>query len=107
MACVAAAAACDKKAKNVVIMDMRGLSSITDYFVVCSAASAIQTRAIADHIEAELDRRHVRKRHSEGYANGRWILMDYGDFVVHVFHEHEREFYNLERLWGDAQMVVP
>lgn len=106
MASLAAVAAGDKKAKNVRILNVRELTSVTDYFVVCSAASAIQTRAIADHIEAELDKRSIRKHHVEGYGGGRWILLDYGDVVVHVFHDHEREFYNLERLWGDAKVVV-
>lgn len=106
MASLAAVAAGDKKAKNVAILNVRDLSSVTDYFVVCSAGSPIQTRAIADHVEAEIDRQAVKKHHIEGYAGGKWILLDYGDVVVHVFHEHEREFYNLERLWGDAEVVV-
>lgn len=106
MASLAAVAAGDKKAKRVTILDLRPLSSVTDYFVVCSAGSAIQTRAIADHITEELGRRAVHVDHVEGYQNGRWILLDYGDVVVHVFHDEDRDFYNLERLWGDAEMVV-
>lgn len=95
----------EKKARHIVTLDMRGLSSMTDYFVICSASNQVQVGSIADHIEKTLALRGLKKRHSEGADASRWILLDYGDVVVHIFHEHEREFYNLERLWGDAQVV--
>ncbi len=105
MAREAAAAAEEKKAANIVVLDLRPVTPIADYFVICSASNVTQARAVADHIEERLDRREVGKRHREGYDTGRWILLDYGDVVVHVFHEHERDYYNLERLWGDAAIV--
>lgn len=95
----------DKKARQVRILDIRNISPVTDYFVLCSASSTNQVRAIADHVEEGLDGLGVPQHHSEGYNNGRWVLLDYGDVVIHVFHEEEREFYDLERLWGDAPVV--
>lgn len=100
-----AEAAEEKKARGLVILDVQGLSSVTDYFVICHGTSTVQVRAIAEHIRKKLIEQAVRYRHAEGLSEGRWALLDYGDVVVHVFHEHERHFYNLERLWGDAQVV--
>lgn len=105
MAALAAEAARDKKAHHVVVMEMAGITPITDYFVICSGTNPIQVRAIADHIEEKMQEANVQKLHAEGYGTGRWILLDYGHVVVHVFHERERDYYNLERLWGDAQIV--
>lgn len=100
------AEACDeKKAREITILDIRSISSVADYFVICTAGSATQCKAIADHVEETLEKANVRKHHMEGYQNGRWILLDYADIVVHVMNEEEREFYNLERLWGDARKV--
>lgn len=101
-----AAEACDeKKAREITILDIRSISTVADYFVICTAGSPTQCRAIADHVEETLAKAFVRKLHVEGYQNGRWILLDYADIVVHIMNEEEREFYNLERLWGDAQKV--
>jgi ribosome-associated protein len=93
----------DKRAEGVVVMDLRGLSSITDYFVICSGASDTQVKAIADHIEDELQKQRVKPWHREGYSNLQWVILDYVDVVVHVFLPEVREFYSLERLWGDAE----
>ncbi len=95
----------DKKARQVRILDIRKISLVSDYFVLCSGGSTNQVRAIADHVEETLDELGVPLHHSEGYKNGRWVLLDYGDVVIHVFHEEDREFYDLERLWGDAPEV--
>lgn len=98
-------AASDKKAGNIIIMDMRGLTFSTDYFVICSAPTATQVRAIADNVEEELDKVEVHFNHKEGYHEGEWILLDYGDVVVHIFKNENREYYALEKLWGDAEIT--
>ena len=91
-----------KKAHDVVIMDLRGLTSIADFFVVCSADSDLQVRAIADAVEEGMDKKGSVPWHREsGSAN--WVLLDYVDVVLHVFHKNTRPFYNLEKLWGDAE----
>lgn len=102
LALLAAQAADDKKARNVVILDMRQVTLVADFFLICSGSNSIQVRAIADNIEDVLAKAGIVPHHREGYDNARWILLDYNSVVVHVFHEHERDFYNLERLWGDA-----
>lgn len=96
-------AAEDKKARDVRVLDVEGISMVTDNFVVCSANSNTQVKAIADHIEKELEQEGIKMIHQEGYREGRWILMDFGACVVHVFVEEEREFYGLERLWGNER----
>ena len=99
-------AASDKKARDIVVMDMRELSPSTDYFVVCSANTATQVRAIADSIEEQLQEAGVDLFHKEGYREGEWVLLDYGDVVAHVFMQEAREYYALEQLWGDAKLSV-
>ena len=94
--------ALERKASDVVVLDLRGISTATDYFVIASGNSDVQVKAIADHVRDELKKDSVRPEHLEGLRGGRWVLMDYVDFVVHVFHPQAREFYQLERLWGDA-----
>lgn len=106
MAREAALIAEDKKARDVKILDIRSITTVADYFVICSGSSATHVKAIADHVEEKLAALGFAVHHVEGYQNGRWILLDYGDVVVHVMQEQEREFYNLERLWGDAQEVA-
>lgn len=98
----AAAAASEKKARDILLLDMNGISSVTDYFMICSANSTKQVQAIADNIEEKLAEQGEKPLHTEGYRDGRWVLLDYGCLVVHCFIEDERIFYNLERLWGDA-----
>jgi ribosome-associated protein len=94
--------ALERKAQDVVILDLRGISSATDYFAMASGTSDIQVKAIADHILDELRESGEKPTHVEGLEGGRWVLMDYVNFVVHVFHPQARDFYQLEALWGDA-----
>jgi ribosome-associated protein len=98
-----ALSALEKKADDIVIMDLRKVTTMTDYFVVCSADSDTQVKAIADAVRegARLAGESIYK--NEGYSDASWILLDYVDVVVHVFHKQTREFYNLEKLWGDAK----
>lgn len=100
----AADLALSRKAEDVVILDLRGLSTVTDFFVICSGSSDTHVKAISDAIEDGLESKGVRKWHIEGYTHRRWVLLDYVDVVVHVFHHKTREFYLLERLWGDAKV---
>lgn len=97
-----AAAANDKKAKDILLLNMDGLSPVTDFYVICSASNSTLVKAIADNIEDKLAEAGVHPTHKEGYADARWVLLDYGDVVAHVFLEEERDFYNLEQLWADA-----
>ncbi|HKI85728.1 MAG TPA: ribosome silencing factor [Thermoanaerobaculia bacterium] len=101
-----AAAALDRKALDLKILDLSGVSDFTDYFIVCSGGSDRQVRAIADHVEECLREQGVRPLHSEGRELGRWVLLDYGDLLLHVFDQETREFYQLERLWSDAADVT-
>lgn len=100
----AADLALSKKAEDVVILDLHDLSTVTDFFVICSGSSDTHVKAIADAIEDGLEAKGVRKWHIEGYSHRKWVLLDYVDVVVHVFHHKTREFYLLERLWGDAKI---
>jgi ribosome-associated protein len=99
-------AAADKKAEDPVALDLKGIATFTDAFVICSGSQSRQTQAICDAILDRLKEQGVRPGHLEGYARGDWILIDLGDLVVHVFTRETRDFYNLERLWGDAPRVV-
>ncbi|KXG43149.1 ribosome silencing factor [Tepidibacillus decaturensis] len=102
---LAAQTASNKKAKDVVILDIRGLSVIADYFVICSGNSETQVQAVANEIKDKMHEVGVLVKGSEGMDQARWILIDLGDVVVHIFHKEEREFYHLERLWGDAPRI--
>lgn len=101
----AAEAALAKKATDLVALDLRELDGAADHFLICSAGSEIQVKAIADAIEERLLQHGVKPWHIEGREGRRWVLLDYVDFVVHVFHERTREYYLLERLWGDAHRM--
>ena len=102
-----AAAAAEKKARDIVLMKMVDLTPATDYFVVCSAGSTTQVRAIADSIEEKLlEDEDIAFMHKEGYREGEWVLMDYGDCVAHIFLQDSREYYSLETLWGDAELTA-
>jgi ribosome-associated protein len=101
----AARAALDKKAVGVVVLDVQALSSVTDYFLVCSGKSTTHLQTISDAIHADLKGAGVRPAHAEGRAASGWILLDYGDVLVHIFLEDTRAYYALERLWGDAPAV--
>lgn len=103
----AAELALERKAHDVVALDLRGISSATDFFLVVSGNSDVQVKAIAEHINEELRKEGERADHVEGLQSGRWVLLDYIDLVVHVFHPQARDFYQLENLWGDAPRWMP
>ena len=98
----AARAALDKKATDVVILDLQKSRSIVDHFLIASGTNQRQIVAIADAMRERLKEQEWRPLHIEGYPRQEWILLDYGDFVVHIFSERQRAFYDIERLWGDA-----
>lgn len=98
-------AALDKKARDVVFLDMRGVVDYLDYLAVCHGDSVIQNRAIADHVVERLKNRDIIFASIEGYRSGSWILLDFDDFVVHIFLEDDRKFYNLEELWFEGKHV--
>ena len=100
-----AQAAIDKKAENLKILDLSNLSGFTDYFIICSGMSDRQVQAISDAIDGAMRKSGTRTISTEGYSEGRWVLMDYGDVVVHVFLDALREYYDLENLWSDAPRV--
>jgi ribosome-associated protein len=102
---MAAQSALDKKADELVVLDLQGLSTVADFFLVCSGVSATQVDTIADAVRTALRAAGVRPRHLEGTAQSGWLLLDYGDVVVHVFLGETRAFYALERLWGDAPVL--
>lgn len=93
----------DKKASNIVCLDISEITSLGDYFVICSCSSAAQLRACTDEIEEKMSEIGIEPTHKEGYSGGTWILMDYGDIIVHIMLEETREFYSLEKLWTDAK----
>ena len=101
----AVAAAEDKQAHDLVVLDLRKAAGFTDYFVICSGTNPRQIRAIADNVMEALREGGVKPAHIEGYERSDWILLDYFDFIVHVFAEETRLFYGLERLWGNAERV--
>jgi ribosome-associated protein len=98
-------AALDKKAADVVVLDLRNTSAFTDFFILCSGNSQRQVKAIADSVEETLRAAKVRPAHVEGYDRADWVLMDFFTFIVHVFTPQTRAFYALERLWGDAEKI--
>jgi ribosome-associated protein len=100
---LACEAARDKKAVDVLALDMRPLLAIVDYFVIAGGTSTVHTRAIAEEIADRLAAAGIRPARREGMGSGRWVLLDYGGVVVHVFHEEERDYYNLERYWQAAE----
>lgn len=103
----AAAALClDLKASDVVILDLDGVTDMTDCFVIASGSSDTHVRAIAEHVAEEMKKQGYTAHHVEGTTQGRWALVDFVDFVVHVFHPTLRSFYQLERLWGDATVIA-
>jgi ribosome-associated protein len=102
----AVSAADDRKAIDLKVLHLQKISDFTDYFLICSGSSERQVQAIADGVQEKLRSERVRPLHIEGYNRGQWVLLDYGDFVVHVFQEEPRHFYSLERLWGDAPDVT-
>ncbi len=95
--------AAEKKGEDIVLMDMRNISTMCDWFVLVSAASSRRIQTISNEIQRKLSKGRVKPRNVEGKTNPHWALLDYGDVVVHVFHKDIREFYGLERLWSDAK----
>ncbi len=103
---IAIEAAQDKKAANVTLLDLSGLDAFTSYFLLCTGFSTRQVSAIADEIEQQLGRIGLKLMHREGRGDSEWVLLDYGNFLVHVFTERARLYYDLERLWRSARRVV-
>jgi ribosome-associated protein len=101
----AAALCVDRKANDVLLLNLKPLTDMTDYFVIASGTSDTHVRGLAEHVAAELKKDGIAVYHIEGLAQGRWVLLDYVDFVVHIFHPTLRAFYQLERLWGDAEIM--
>lgn len=98
-------AAQDKKAAGVIVLDLSGLGAFTDYFVLCTGFGTRQVQAISDEIEGRLARAGLRVAHREGYTTAEWVLLDFRGFIVHIFSETARRFYNLERLWRSARRI--
>ena len=98
-------AAFDKKALDLVVLDLRNTPAFTDYFILCTGTNSRQVKAIADAVDEALRTLKLRAAHTEGYDRAEWILMDYFSFIVHVFTPQTRAFYGLERLWGDAEKI--
>ena len=101
----AAALCLDTKANGVVLLGLKDVTDLTDFFIIASGTSDTHVRSIAEHVEQELKKDGVTVTHVEGLTQGRWVLLDYVDFVVHVFHPTLRDFYQLERLWSDAEVI--
>lgn len=102
---IAYKAADDKRAEDIVVLNMQGVSLLADYFVICHANSDRQVQAIAKEMADQASKAGYDVKRLEGFDSARWVLVDMGDVVAHVFHKDERAFYNLERLWGDAPII--
>lgn len=102
---VVVGAAEDKKAMNVMALNLKGITLLADFFVICHGNSDVQVQAIATEVKKRAEESGIHVRRTEGYDSARWVLVDLGDVVVHVFHRDEREYYNIERLWSDAKVV--
>jgi ribosome-associated protein len=98
-------AASDKKAHDLVVLDLRPIATFTDYFLIASGLNARQVQAVADEITERLKREGTRAERIEGYQTAEWVLVDYGDFIVHIFEDKARRFYDLERLWREGVRV--
>ena len=106
LALLAAEVCDDKKAKEIVVLDVRKITSISDYFIVASTSNERQARAIAEEMRMRLKEMGRREMGVEGMDDARWVLQDFGDIVLHIFHESQREFYDIEGLWADAKRVL-
>jgi ribosome-associated protein len=96
----------DKKATDIKLLDIHELSTIADYFIIATGNSTTQVQAMSDELEDKMELAGYKMHHKEGFRNGRWVLLDFGHIIVHLFHDEERKFYNLERLWVDAKSVL-
>ena len=97
----------DKKARDIELIDISEVSILADAFIICSGTSVIHNRTLADELEEKMTEAGYTLLHKEGYDSARWILLDFGELVVHIFHEQDRSFYNLERLWSDGKFITP
>ena len=95
----------DKKALDVMLIDVRGITTLTDYFIICTSESDPQTRAIFNHIKDNLTEKDIKPWKTEGYEYLQWVIMDYINFVIHIFNKETRSYYDFERLWGDANII--
>ena len=95
----------DKKGEELKILDIREISSLADYFVIVNGKNKNQIQAMADEVEEKLGKAGIPVRHVEGYDEAGWVLMDYGDIVIHIFDRENREFYQLDKIWGDAAVI--
>ncbi|MGI6160649.1 MAG: ribosome silencing factor [Christensenellales bacterium] len=93
----------DGKAEDILVLETSKLTIIADYFIICSGRSSIQVKSLSDKLEEAMEAHGITATRKEGYQAGRWIVLDYSDVLVHIFHSEEREFYNLERLWTDGE----
>lgn len=107
MAAIAVKALEEKKAIDIKIIDISHISTLADYFIIASGSNRSQVQAMADAVDEALDKTGVHARSTEGYQNANWILLDYGDIVVHLFDEENRLFYDLERIWRDGRVISP
>lgn len=105
LALFAAAIAEDKKAQNIMILDLHGISVVTDYFLLASGNSLTQVKAVAEEIEAKLEETGLRPINQRKVKESGWLLLDYGDVVIHIMRNEERNFYQLEKLWGDGEII--
>ena len=104
-AVIAAREAADSKARDVVVLDLRNFSFVTDFFIIGTGDSEIQVQYIARQVKEKLESAGLEYLRMEGYNEAQWVLLDFGDVVIHIFHKDVRSFYNLERLWGDAPLL--
>jgi len=102
---LAVTAALEKKAVDLVVLDLRKASAFTDFFLICTGTNIKQVQAIADAVAGDLRQHGLRPALTEGYERGHWVLIDYFDFIIHIFAPTTRDFYGLERLWGDAKRI--
>lgn len=105
LAILAAEAISEKKGTNINVLQLEGITLITDYFILANGNSRVQTQAIAENVEKKLEEAGIKLLRREGFSEGRWILLDFAAIIVHIFQKDERELYNLERLWGDAPQI--
>ncbi len=97
----------EKKAEDIVIIDLRGRSNLTDYIVIATGRNERHAASLGEYVEKALQEKHVAIHHKEGHRTGDWVVLDYYDVIVHIFNEDKRHYYNLERLWSDAPRVIP